>query len=162
MRASMSVPAVFSAMEIDGRLLVDGGVSNNLPVDVVREMGADIVIAVDISTPLLKRQELSSAVAITEQLTGFLTRRNTEKQIATLSENDILIVPDLGEITSGSFDQADEAVPRGYTAAEAKKKELLRLALPESSYANFIAGRTTDKTRIQVASATKGLMPKNT
>jgi NTE family protein len=147
MRASMSVPAVFSAIEIDSRLLVDGGVSNNLPVDVVREMGAEIVIAVDISTPLLKREELKSAVAITEQLTGILTRRNTEAQIASLSDNDILIVPDLGEITSGSFARADEAVPIGYAAAEAKKKELLRFSLPEVAYANFLAGRTIDKTK---------------
>jgi len=147
MRASMSVPAAFSAIEINGRLLVDGGVSNNLPVDVAREMGADIVIAVDISTPLLKRDDLKSAVDITNQLTGILTRRNTEAQIASLSGNDVLIVPDLGEITSASFDEADEAVPKGYSATEAKNKELLRLALPASGYADFLAQRTTDTTK---------------
>jgi NTE family protein len=145
MRASMSVPTVFAAIEIDGRLLVDGGVSNNLPVDVARDMGADRVIAVDISTPLLTRQELNSAVAISEQLTGFLTRRNTEAQIASLTEKDIFIVPDLGDITSGSFERAKETVPRGYRAAEAKKKELLRLALPQNEYEKFLASRTTGK-----------------
>jgi NTE family protein len=95
MRASMSIPGIFAPMEMDGRLLVDGGVSNNLPVDVARDMGAEIVIVVDISTPLKKREELTSALSITAQLTGILTRRNTEAQIATLSDKDILIVPPL-------------------------------------------------------------------
>ncbi|MEL7450865.1 MAG: patatin-like phospholipase family protein, partial [Pseudomonadota bacterium] len=67
-RASLSIPAIFTPAEIDGALLVDGGVSNNMPVDVVRAMGADIVIAVDISTALLTREKLTSVVAITEQL----------------------------------------------------------------------------------------------
>ena len=57
MRASMSVPAAFAPVEIDGRLLVDGGLVDNLPVDVVRGMGADIVITVNIGTPLLPREE---------------------------------------------------------------------------------------------------------
>ena len=61
-RASMSVPSVFATVRHQGRILVDGGISNNLPVDVVRKMGADVVIAVDIGTPLLKRDQLESAV----------------------------------------------------------------------------------------------------
>ena len=134
MRASMSVPSIFAPVEIDGRLLVDGGVSNNLPVDVARDMGADIVIAVDISTPLKKREELTSAVSITGQLTGILTRRNTEEQIATLSGRDILIVPDLGEISSADFTESGQAVSRGRTAAEQYRQELSGLAVSQSDY----------------------------
>ena len=59
MRASMSVPGMFAPVEIDGRILGDGGLVNNLPVDVVRAMGADIVIAVNIGTPLMSRDQLS-------------------------------------------------------------------------------------------------------
>ena len=72
-RASMSLPAVFAPVEIDGRLLVDGGIAQNLPVETVREMGADIVIAIDISTPLASREELTSLLSIAGQLTVFLT-----------------------------------------------------------------------------------------
>lgn len=97
LRASMSVPGVFAPVSIGDRLLVDGGMANNLPVSVVRAMGADIVIAVDISTPLLKEDQLTSVLSVTEQLTGFLTRRTTEQQIASLGPRDILIVPELGE-----------------------------------------------------------------
>jgi NTE family protein len=141
MRASMSVPAAFAPVKIEGRLLVDGGVSNNLPVDVVREMGADVVIAVDISTPLLERKALASALKITEQLSGFLTRRNTEMQIASLTDQDILIEPDLGNIASGSFDKAAEAIPKGTSAANEKRQELARFSLPEKMYAAYLSGR---------------------
>ena len=58
-RASMAVPAVFAPVEMDDKLLVDGGIAMNLPISVVRKMGADIVIAVDISTPGLKRDEIN-------------------------------------------------------------------------------------------------------
>src|SRR5437762_8607715 len=63
-RASMSIPGVFSPIEIDGRLLVDGGIADNVPVDVVRAMGADIVIAIDVGSPLLKRDQIGSLLAV--------------------------------------------------------------------------------------------------
>ena len=116
-RASMSVPGVFSPVTIDDHILVDGGMSNNLPVSVVREMGADIVIAVDISSPLLQKDQLTSVFSVTEQLTNFLTRRSTDQQIALLSEKDILIVPDLGNFSSADFDEAAKIVQKGYEAA---------------------------------------------
>ena len=151
MRASMSVPSVFSPVSIEDKMLVDGGVSKNLPIDVVRNMGADIIIAVDISTPLAGPDELKSALDITKQLTGILTRRNTEEQIATLTERDILIVPDLGDITSGSFDRADSAIPIGYKAAEDRKAELLRLVLSQSDYEAYLAATGQDRARREPA-----------
>jgi NTE family protein len=138
MRASMSVPSIFAPVEMNGRLLVDGGVSNNLPVDVARDMGADIVIAVDISTPLKKKEKLTSAVSITGQLTGILTRRNTEEQIAALSGRDILIVPDLGDITSADFTESEKAVPKGRAAAEQHREQLAGLAIAQADYANLV------------------------
>jgi len=138
-RASMSVPAAFAPIEIDGRQLVDGGIANNLPIDVVRSMGADIVIAVDISTPLLTEEELDSVLNITIQLTGILTRRNAEQQIATLTEKDVLLIPDLGDITSADFELAAEAVPTGTAAAEASIESLRRYSLPADEYANYRA-----------------------
>ena len=112
-RASMSIPAAFAPTIIDGRLLVDGGVSNNLPINVARDMGADVVIAVDISTPLLDQEDIDSVLLITQQLTGLLTRRNVEAQIATLSDKDIFIVPDLGDVATGDFKEFAKAIPPG-------------------------------------------------
>lgn len=140
MRASMSVPAVFSPMVIDGRKLVDGGIANNLPIDVVRSMGADIVISVDISTPLLTDEEVNSVLAITLQLTGILTRRNVEEQIRTLSDEDVLLIPDLGDITSADFVRAAEAVPTGRAAAEANIESLRRYSLDAEDYVAYRAG----------------------
>ena len=68
MRASMSVPAAIDPAEVGGKILVDGGLTNNLPVDVARAMGADIVIAVNLGTPLMKREELSSILGVTGQM----------------------------------------------------------------------------------------------
>jgi NTE family protein len=129
LRASMSVPGVFAPVTIDDRLLVDGGMSNNLPVDVVREMGADIVIAVDISSPMLSREELTSVLSVTEQLTNFLTRRSTEKQIGSLDPRDVLVVPDLEAFTSADFNQAMDIVQSGYEAAEGQRDQLAQLSL---------------------------------
>lgn len=143
MRASMSVPGALSPVEIEGQLLVDGGVANNLPVDVARQLGADIVIAVDISTPLKARADISSMFSITGQLTGLLTRRNTEARINSLADDDILIVPDLGEISTAEFDRVTEAIPTGAKAANEKQAELHKLSLSEASYAAHV-----DKRRI--------------
>jgi len=128
LRASMSVPGVFSPVEIGGRLLVDGGMSNNLPVDVVRAMGADVVIAVDISSPMLERDQLTSVFSVTEQLTNFLTRRSTDMQIDSLGPDDILIVPDLDEFGSADFTRVLEILDRGYEAATRQREQLARLA----------------------------------
>jgi NTE family protein len=129
-RASMAVPGAFAAVDIGGQTLVDGGMSNNLPVSVVRQMGADIVIAVDISTPLLKREEITSVLGVVEQLTGFLTRRNTEEQIGRLRQGDLLIVPPLDEaaISSGDFKRHAEAIAIGEQAARQKLAGFGRVA----------------------------------
>ena len=117
MRASMAIPGIFAPAEIDGQLLVDGGLANNLPVDVVRSMGADIVIAVDVSMPLFKRDMLTSVLRVTEQITSMMTRNNTEEQIATLTEKDLLIIPDLATVGSVSFELTDLAIEAGTVAA---------------------------------------------
>jgi NTE family protein len=134
MRASMSLPAVFAPREIGGRLLVDGGISSNLPIDVVRRMGADVVIAVDISTPLSERRQLQSVLDVTEQITNILTRRGADLQIASLTDKDIFIRPDLGDITTASFERAAEAIPIGAAAAEAVLDELMPLSVSEKEY----------------------------
>ncbi len=138
-RASMSIPAVFTPAEIYGRLLVDGGIVNNLPISVVRDMGADIVIAVDISTPLLSQEEIDSVLVITSQLTGLMTRGNVEEQIATLTEKDVFIVPDLGEISTTDFKEFAKAIPPGHAAAMDQIEEIRALSLPDADYQSYLA-----------------------
>ncbi len=140
-RASMSIPAVMTPVPWEGRNLVDGGIASNLPIEIVRDMGADIVIAVDISTPLSDEDVSTSLLDITGQLTGLLTRRNVEAEIATLTEEDILLEPDLGDITTGDFHRIAEAIPTGATSAEENLAQLQRLALDEAAFAEHVAAR---------------------
>ncbi len=130
MRASMSIPAAFSPVELDGRLLVDGGVSDNLPIGEARAMGADIVIAVDISTPLEPRDKLNNVLTITNQLTSIMTRGNTERSLRSLGARDVLILPTLGDITTTDFERGLETIPFGEQAALKQHKRLETLAAP--------------------------------
>jgi len=127
-RASLSIPAAMAPVLVDGRLLVDGGTGSNLPISVAREMGADIVIAVNISTPLSSQDEIGSVLSITGQLSGLLTNRNTDLEIASLAEVDVYIQPDLGDIATADFDRLREAIPTGRTAALESLDELQELA----------------------------------
>jgi len=140
-RASLSIPAAFAPIEIDGRLLVDGGVAQNLPVDTVRAMGADIVIAVDISTPLATREDLTSVISITSQLFGFLTVRGTTEQKSKLGADDVLISPDLHDVTTSDFARITETFAFGYDATMAAADQLRTLALPAAEYAAHRAAR---------------------
>jgi len=142
MRASMSVPALFAGVEQDGQLLVDGGVSNNLPINVVKEMGADIVIAVNVGTPLQSKESLKSALNVIGQLSGLLTNINTEQQIALLGKQDILITPPLGDqVSSGSFHAFSEAIIIGQDEAEKYSNKLAVLSDSEIQYQHYLASK---------------------
>jgi NTE family protein len=136
MRASMSVPGAFDPVEMGQHLLVDGGLADNVPIDVVRNMGADIVIAVDVGTPLEPRDNLKTLVSVTAQLSGLLVVRNSAAQIATLKGQDVLITPALGsDITSASFGDVEKAIPIGYQGANEKRAQLERLSISPAAYA---------------------------
>jgi NTE family protein len=132
MRASMSIPGVFAPIELDGHLLVDGGIAKNIPVDVVQGMGVDRLIVIDIGTPLAKREELGNVLALIGQLTTIMTRKNSEQQLALMREGDVLILPalDAAGVETMSFEKADEAIRLGYEAAQALAPQLAALASP--------------------------------
>ena len=142
LRSSMSVPGVFPPTELGGRVLGDGGLVNNVPVDVAREMGADIVIAVSIGTPLAPRDTLSSALGLTAQMINILTEQNVKRSLASLKPGqDLLIAPDLGPLTSSDFNRAADLIRIGEEGAEALQPKLAALALPAPSYAAWRAAR---------------------
>jgi len=138
MRASMAIAGFFSPVELDGKLLTDGGAARNLPVDVVRAMGADVVIAIDISTPLEPQDKLTNLFAITNQTIGFLTRLNVIRSIETLGPRDILIAPDLEGIATTNFAQFPLGIPRGTEAAQKAADALRALSVSEEEYALFL------------------------
>ncbi|UTA48205.1 patatin-like phospholipase family protein [Simiduia sp. 21SJ11W-1] len=127
-RASMSIPGMLTPVRHKGRLLADGGMANNMPVDVARALGAERIIAVDIGSPLSNADELGNVFAISNQVTTFLTIKNVQEQIATLTTTDQLLQPDLKGITSLDFTRAGDAIALGYAAAMAAQPQLASLA----------------------------------
>ncbi|WP_415869118.1 patatin-like phospholipase family protein [Burkholderia ubonensis] len=111
-RASMALPGLFSPTEIDGRTLVDGGLVNNLSVDAAHRMGADVVIAVDIGSPLRPLNALTSPADVMLQMMGILIRQNVAEQRKQLQTDDILLQPDLGKQTFTDFQNASQGSPR--------------------------------------------------
>jgi NTE family protein len=142
MRASMSIPGVFPPVRIDSHVVVDGGVARNVPVDIARAMGADIVIAVDVGTPLAVITPQSNVLDITGQVTGLLTVRNTRDQLATLTDRDVLISPPLGDrVATASFAKGPEALAIGKEGADAATGALSRLSIADEAYAQNVAMR---------------------
>jgi len=129
MRASLSAPGVFAPVERDGRLLVDGGITDDVPVDIARAMGVDLVIVVDVGAPLQARQQLTSVAAISNQMLAILIRRNAEAQLATLTPRDILIKPVLGDASSYDFGHVGRVIGIGEAAARGRSGQLAALAV---------------------------------
>ncbi|MEA3182745.1 MAG: hypothetical protein QOI59_6268 [Gammaproteobacteria bacterium] len=145
MRASMSAPGVFSPVERDGRLLVDGGIAENLPIDVAREMGVDILIVVDVGTPLLKRDKLSSAPVISNQMLAILIQHNSRAQLAKLTPKDVLIEPALGDTSAFDFGIVKRVITTGEIAGHAAESRLTGLSVSAEEYAAYAAQRDHDR-----------------
>lgn len=141
MRASLSAPGVFAPVEIDGRLLVDGGLANNLPIDVARTMGVDVLIVVDVGFPLRNRETLDSVTTISNQMLAILIRRGSDAQRRNLTEQDVLLTPDLGEASSFDFDIQVMASARGESAARGALQRLMALQQSTEAYAAHVASR---------------------
>ncbi|MGI9245247.1 MAG: patatin-like phospholipase family protein [Steroidobacteraceae bacterium] len=141
LRASMSAPGVLTPVEMGGRLLVDGGLVDNLPVDLARSMGVDLLIVVDVSFPLARRQDQRSAFDIANQMIGIMVRRGTRQSKSLLESDDVLIEPDLGGMTSLDFGRVPTVMEMGRTAALGASQRLTALALPEVDYARYVAAR---------------------
>lgn len=126
MRATMAIPTVFSPVEWGDSLLVDGGMSNNLPVDVVQKMGADIVIAVDVGSKLKNRQDLNSAISILQQTISIMGRERYRNNIINTN---LLIQPDLSSFNLAQFnsEKVKEILKAGETAARQSRSDLITM-----------------------------------
>jgi len=138
MRASMAVPGAFTAVELDGRTLVDGGIVENLPVDVVKAMGADVVIAVDVGSDA----DVVDPASL-KSLGGILGRSYTiaqrPEQVEQFQRADVGIQPKLAGLTASDFARVSDFIPKGEAAARGKAEELARLSVGEEEYAEFLA-----------------------
>lgn len=141
MRASMSVPGIFAPVELDGRLLVDGGLVRNVPIDLARGMGAEVLVVVNAGTPLASREQLADIFGLSVQVINVLTQQNVDRSLTDLGADDVLLVPDLEDIGATEFDRTSTAIVRGAAAAAAASGALARLGLDEPGYATWQASQ---------------------
>jgi len=131
LRATMSIPAVFTPVTIDGHLYVDGGTLDNLPVDVARNMGVDMVIAVYLDNGPADPKAMNSLLGVAGRTLTVMIAAN---EFESMKNADILLTADVRNATASDFKKSEELVPRGFAAAEAKRKLLVRLSLPEGEW----------------------------
>ncbi|HHC6534637.1 TPA: patatin-like phospholipase family protein [Vibrio parahaemolyticus] len=138
MMASMSVPGALPPYKLNGHMLVDGGVVNNMPVDVARAMGADVVIAVDISTDYKTEDDFTGLFTVADQLSNYLVRRSTQQQVETLQEHDVHIRPNVGQMETVEFDKMPWAFQSGYDITKEMESKLAGLRLSNAEYQKYI------------------------
>lgn len=141
MQASATVPGALQPAQIEGKLLVDGGIANNMPVDVVKAMGADIIIAVDIGSPLVKKDKLDSTIAVLDQLSNFLTNASTEKQKLLLTDKDVLIRPAIDALSTTDFTIMPLALTLGKEAANGQLDKLGSMSVSPEEYAAYVEAK---------------------
>ncbi len=141
MRASMSAPGIFAPVVVDDRMLVDGGLVGNVPVDTMQDMNVDVIIAVDVEFPLYPREEIQSAVGVTAQVLTILIHKETERQLEKLGPRDVLIRPELGNFGSTNFADIARAVAPGREAAAEAVPALQRLSVSEDEWRRYRAAR---------------------
>ena len=139
LRASMSLPGVFAPAVVDGRELLDGGLVDNVPVDVARQLGCDVLIAVDIGTPLAKASDIHDLLDVTSQTVAILTQQNVDRSLASLGGEDTLIQPQLGDMTSMDFERVGEAIEIGAAATRAVAERLRRYSVDPATFDAYLA-----------------------
>jgi len=132
--ASMSIPGIFAPVEIDDRILVDGGVVANLSIETARALGAEKIIAVDVSSPLLSKDELKNIVDVTKQVLAIYDRRNYLYQLSLLKKDDILLSLKLERLSNTDFKKAREIIREGESAAIKEKELLTSASVSEEEY----------------------------
>jgi len=127
-RASAALPLVFQPVELQGRMLLDGGLVKNLPVDVVKSMGIDVVIAVDATSKLEKKERMTSLLEVIGQSISLQVRRESERQAALA---DLVITPDTSDYAFADFPAMRETIKKGEEAAQAALPRIRELMRPK-------------------------------
>lgn len=145
MSASMAVPGVFPPMHIKGQILVDGGIARNLPIDVARDLCADVVIAVNVGMAPLRTDKIGSIFTMADQLTRILIAKNVQPQLASLTQQDILIEPQLDELGSTEFSRSEAFIQHGEEATRKHLSALQHYAVSEQAYQSWQEARAKQR-----------------
>jgi NTE family protein len=134
LRASMAVPGLFNPVEDQGRLLIDGGVARNLPIQDIKGRCADHVIVVDVGTPLMKADQINTLFDVLAQTSNLMVARNVREQKALLDSGDIVIRPDLTGFSTASFDDNQAIIARGAAAVDPVRAQLAAWSVSPEAY----------------------------
>lgn len=138
LRASASIPGLFEPVRRNGQVLVDGGLTNNLPVDSAREMGADFVIASLLPVPKRKPEEVQGIAEVASRAVSVAISANER---LSAKKADFVIQPDLEGISATDYGQVHKLIERGYAAAEAARQCLLPYRVNDADWAAYLAQR---------------------
>lgn len=138
LRATMSIPGFFTPVKDQGRIYVDGGLLDNLPTDVAKDMGADITIAVHLEAPPLSPDASLSSVATLAQAFSVVTAANERRGMELA---DVLVRVDLTKFGGGDYRKADELIAQGYKAAQESAPALLKFAVDDNVWQAYLGRR---------------------
>lgn len=137
LRASMAIPAVFSTVEMNNTLLSDGMIASNLPIEVAKNLKAERIIAVNVDSGLLKKDEIKNFLGVSEQLLNILVAKNVDRERKLLNKNDVYIPIDTKDIGNLEFNRLNDAIKRGYDAVNTNHTTKLALSnIPKNYNAN--------------------------
>lgn len=145
MMASMSVPGMLPPYLIDGKMLVDGSVSNNMPVILAHQMGADVIIAVDVSSDYIEGSEINGMFDVLSQLSVHMVKRSTEQQKNAMMNDDIFIRPAVGKIQTTDFSSMPIALTLGYKEALFHEAKLSALGVTPSHFQRYLEDKKTKR-----------------
>jgi NTE family protein len=138
LRSTMSLPAIFSPWRVGDKMMMDGAVLNNLPVDLVKKMGADIVIAVALDSPPITDKDVKSFFGVAGRSISIMIMDNERRSLAMA---DIVVAADLKGFTSTQYDRGEEFFKVGYEGAASKANVLERLSLSQEEYDEHVRQR---------------------
>ncbi|MDX1303110.1 patatin-like phospholipase family protein [Photobacterium sp.] len=153
MQASMTVPGALKPVRWHDKLLVDGGVVNNMPVDVAHSLGANVIIAVDLRDGLLSEDELNSALNIVSQLTTYMTNSSADSQKALMRPGDVYLQPDVSFMMAPDFDQMERAYHAGRDTALKALPTLLQYQLSEPAYDAYVKEKLNRRSQLSASQA---------
>ncbi len=142
LRSTMSIPGAFAPVHDNERVLVDGGLVNNLPTDVVKDMGADIVIAVHLDTQPMAAEDIKSLLTVLDQSMRVVI---AESELRGIARADAVVSVPMGAFTSTDYKKHDPIMQKGYEAAEEKSQLLEKFALSDAEWQEYVQDRDARK-----------------
>jgi NTE family protein len=142
LRATMAIPGVFTPVEMNGRVLADGGLVDNLPTDVARDMKADVVIAIDLATPLGGGEQLQSLSGVLSRAISVVILANERRSMALA---DLVVTLNLGQYSISDYSEAEKIIQLGYRGAEQRGDDLRRYAVSDAEWRQYLADREARK-----------------